>query len=200
MLRTNSAIVLAVVAAMFVTGHAHAARRAAPGGVLVAVDSKGKVLGQVIEADSPTADTSGPPATVVMQVKGKTIAMRMNYYGIANWRNLYFTEPNCAGNAYYYNEVFDDPKSRYLLDMAIVSGRNATVFFLSGNSVAAKDVVVRSVQLGTNSSADSNLVYCSNDVDPSQLQSGYMMPFAPAFDLYSVYKPPFTVKFISSSR
>lgn len=200
MLRGNSAILLAVVAAMFGTGHAHAARKMAPSGVLVAVDSKGKVMGQVIEADSPTADTGAPPATVVMQVKGKTIAVRMNYYGIANWRHLYFTEANCAGNAYYYNAVFDDPKSRYLLDMAIVSGRNATLFLLSGNSVAAKDVVVRSVQLGTNSAADSNLVYCSNDVDPSQLQSGYMMPFAPAFDLYSVYKPPFSVKFVNTRR
>lgn len=185
---------------MFVTGYAHAAKKTGPGDVLVAVDSKGKVVGQVIEADSPTADTNAPPATVVMQAKGKTIAIRMNYYGIANWRTLYFTEPNCAGNAYYHNAVFDDPKSRYLLDMAIVSGRNATVFLLSGNSVAAKDVAVRSVQSGTNSAEDSNLVYCSNDVDFSQLQSGYMMPFAPAFDLYSVYKPPFTVKFIKSTR
>lgn len=200
MLSTNSSFLLAVLAAMSVAGYAHAAKKTGPGDVLVAVDSKGKVVGQVIEADSPTADTSAPPATVVMQVKGKTIAVRMNYYGVANWRTLYFTEPNCAGNAYYYNELFDDPKSRYLLDMAIVSGRNATVFLLSGSSVAAKDVVVRSVQLGTNSAEDSNLVYCSNDIDPSQRQNGYMMPFAPAFDLYSVYKPPFTVKFISASR
>ncbi|MEW6038972.1 MAG: hypothetical protein AB1648_12065 [Pseudomonadota bacterium] len=200
MLRANSAILLAVLSTVFVSDYAHAARKSAQGGVLVAVDSKGRVIGQVIEADSPTADISAPPATVVMQVKGKTIAVRMNYYGIANWRNLYFTEPGCAGHAYYYNAVFDDPKSRYLFDMAIVSGRNATVFLLRGDSVAAKDIVVRSVQLGTNSAADSNLVYCSNDVDPSQLQSGYMMPFAPAFDLYSVYKPPFAVKFINKRR
>lgn len=200
MFRASSTILLAAMAVMLITTDAHAARKMAATGVLVAVDSKGKVVGQVIDADHPMADTHEPPATVALQIKGKTAAVRMNYYGVANWRNLYFTEADCKGNAYYYNTVYDDPKSRYLLDMAIVSGRNATVFLLSGSAVDAKDVVVRSVQLGTNSAADSNMAYCSNDVNTSQLQSGYMMPFAPALDLYSVYKPPFTVKFIYPSR
>lgn len=200
MFKANSNILMAAMAVMFITANAHAAKKMAATGVLVAVDSKGKVVGQVLEADNPMADTSQPPATVAMQIKGKIVAVRMNYYGVANWRNLYFSGANCAGQAFYYNSVNQDPKSRYLFDMAIVSGRNATVFLQSGGPENAKDIVIRSVQLGTNTAADSNMVYCSNDVNASQFQSGYVTPFSPVLDLYSVYTPPFNVKLINQSR